>query len=83
MTRDQLVRIAHTVGASMLVRRRRLTDAFIRQMQSKAFDAIRRTDRLAGTATHPHAAYAHGVMALACEGIAQAITGWQTLHRRK
>lgn len=58
-------------------RKRPPGDAAIRGARSAAFDAIRRRDPLAGTPHHPHAAYSHGVDALAVEGVEAARRAWE------
>lgn len=75
-TREDLVRVAHSAAAMSIVRCRRLTDAALARARDAAFKAIMMADRGAGTATHPHAAYSHGVGDLATEGVKLAADGW-------
>jgi len=83
LTRDELVRVANSAAALAFVRCTRMTDAAFARGRSAAFAAIYRADRLAGTATHPHAAFAHGIGALADEGTEQARAQWQAVQDRR
>ena len=76
MSRAELVRLARAVASAMFERSQRLTPSLIKKAQSKAFKVINSADPTIGTATHPFAAYSHGVWALAIEGVAEAERVW-------
>lgn len=77
-SRAELVNVARAAAAAMFARRKVApTEAVIKKARSAAFRAIQQHDRLAGTATHPVAAYAHGVMELAAEGTEEARQRWE------
>lgn len=78
--RDELVRVAHSAAALVFVGKPKLTDATIKKAKAKAFEAIRRHDRIAGTGHHSHAAHSHDIAALAAEGVEQAIAGWRDVQ---
>lgn len=81
MTRPELVSLARAVAAAMFERRKRLTSSAIDKARRKAFDVIRTADPTTGTSDHPFAAYAHGIAALAAEGVDQAKHAWVPARR--
>lgn len=58
------------------------SEARILKARSKAFEAVRRADPRAGTANHPHAAYAHGIAQIAHEGVDRALHHFRSGSRR-
>lgn len=81
-SREELVHCAHAAAAGALVRCHKLTDAALTRARRAAFNAILTANRGAGTATHPHAAYSHGVGDLAAEGVDLAADGWRKLKEQ-
>lgn len=77
-SRAELVSVARAAAASVFAPRKVApSEAAIKKARSKAFDAIRRADRLAGTSDHPVAAYSHGIAELAAEGTEEARQRWE------
>lgn len=81
-TRAELVRCAHAQAASMFVGKRKLPKALIEKARHAAFAAIVQCDRTAGTSDHTSAAYSYGVVALANEGVDEAIESWSRIWGR-
>ncbi len=80
-TREELVRIAHAAAAEIFVSARRgITANMMQRARSAAFRAVSRADASTGTATHPFAAYSHGIVALADDGVAQAAQAWAKIR---
>lgn len=82
LLRTDLVNAARVAAWLEFSGRKELTDEIVRRATSAGFQAITATDRLAGTSTHPVAAYAHGVQALAVEGVEAARAMWATQRAR-
>jgi hypothetical protein len=82
LPRASLVDVARLAAWNVLTGRKALTDDILKRATSAGFDAICRADRAAGTKTHACAAYAHGVSALAVEGVVMARAMWDTQRAR-
>lgn len=79
--REELISVARAAAARVLEGRKRPPGKpAIQKATSAAFDAIHRHDPLVGTSHHPHAAYSHGVHALAVEGVEAARRAWEQEH---
>jgi len=81
--REALVRAANAAAAMLFVGKPKLSDALLRRAREHAFRAIQQSDRMAGTARHPHAPYSHGIATLAAEGVDQAVEGWKSVNARR
>jgi hypothetical protein len=75
-SRAQLVSIARAAANNVFLSRKVMTPALIKKAKEAAWKAIRSHDPLAGTSEHPAAAHAHGIAAIAAEGVAQAERRW-------
>jgi hypothetical protein len=80
-SRAELVDVARAAAAAVFAPRKIApTEAAMKKAREVAFKAIQRHDRQAGTATHPVAAYSHGIAELASEGTEEARQRWEMLH---
>lgn len=75
-SRAQLVAIARAAANNVFFSRKVMTPALIKKANEAAWKAIKRHDPLAGTSDHPAAAHAHGIYAIAAEGVTQAERVW-------
>jgi len=82
-SRAELVDVARAAAAAVFAPRKVApSEAALKKARSAAFKAIQRHDRLAGTADHPVAAYAHGIAELAAEATEEARQRWEMHHDR-
>jgi hypothetical protein len=77
-SRAELVGVARAAAAAVFAPLKKApSEAAVKKARSAAFRAIQHHDRLAGTADHPVAAYAHGIAELAAEGTEEARQRWE------
>lgn len=82
-SRAELVDVARVAAAAVFAPRKVAPSAAaIKKAKEAAFQAIRRHDRLAGTADHPVAPYSHGIAELAAEATEEARQRWEMHHDR-
>lgn len=82
LDRDVMVSLATTAAYDVFFGRKTITDAVIQKARNAAFKAVQYSDPGAGTSEHPHAAYSHGVAALAQEGVIDALKRWEQYRKK-
>ena len=77
-SRAELRDVARAAAAAVFAPRKIApSEAVIKKARSAAFKAIQRHDPSTGTATHPVAAYAHGIADIAAEATEEARQRWE------